>query len=227
MAGKVSDSPDCLGCSTPLVRPWLTDYCGDDCRPRCDAPDCARPRSGSGNLYCRTHMSSIYKHGRLPETTWAKGRRCVVCGATDWPETGMRKHCSGKCQQLTFRNKGDVPAVASCVRCGTDIDLFVASSKSGRKRRADTLMCRHCRAAKHLRHGVSVMELFNRDGGDCTICGAPIDLDLRHPDLMSATVDHVIPYAKGGAHDISNLALAHLTCNVTKQAREGWTPVKA
>lgn len=41
---------------------------------------------------------------------------------------------------------------------------------------------------------------------------------------MCPTVDHILPFALGGSHGISNLQLAHLTCNVTKQARIGWTP---
>ena len=31
------------------------------------------------------------------------------------------------------------------------------------------------------------------------------------------TVDHKIPLAKGGTNDLSNLQLAHLTCNRAKQ----------
>jgi 5-methylcytosine-specific restriction endonuclease McrA len=34
-----------------------------------------------------------------------------------------------------------------------------------------------------------------------------------------ATLDHVIPLAKGGTHAIANLAAAHLLCNLRKNAR--------
>jgi 5-methylcytosine-specific restriction endonuclease McrA len=34
-----------------------------------------------------------------------------------------------------------------------------------------------------------------------------------------ATLDHVIPLAKGGTHDVTNLAAAHGLCNLRKHAR--------
>ena len=53
----------------------------------------------------------------------------------------------------------------------------------------------------------------------CHICGQPIDYTLDHLDPMSFVIDHVVPLAKGGADDASNVAAAHRTCNSTKRAR--------
>lgn len=51
----------------------------------------------------------------------------------------------------------------------------------------------------------------------CGICGKPVDFNLKYPDPLSATVDHVIPVEKGGhPSDIENLQLAHWTCNRQK-----------
>jgi len=51
----------------------------------------------------------------------------------------------------------------------------------------------------------------------CGICGHPVDFSLKSPHPMSATIDHIIPIAKGGhPSDISNLQLAHWTCNRQK-----------
>ncbi len=51
----------------------------------------------------------------------------------------------------------------------------------------------------------------------CGICGKPVDFSLRYPDPMSKTVDHIIPINRGGhPSDLSNLQLAHLTCNRQK-----------
>lgn len=48
----------------------------------------------------------------------------------------------------------------------------------------------------------------------CAICGRPVDKSLKFPDPLSATVDHIIPIAKGGhPSDVANLQLAHLKCN--------------
>ena len=51
----------------------------------------------------------------------------------------------------------------------------------------------------------------------CALCGKPVDKSLKFPHPMSPTVDHIIPVAKGGhPSDISNLQLAHWTCNRQK-----------
>ncbi len=55
----------------------------------------------------------------------------------------------------------------------------------------------------------------------CGICGKPVDKSLKYPHPMSATIDHIIPVnGKGGISghpsDISNLQLAHFSCNRQK-----------
>jgi 5-methylcytosine-specific restriction endonuclease McrA len=54
----------------------------------------------------------------------------------------------------------------------------------------------------------------------CAICGQPVDFSLKYPHPMCATVDHIIPIDRGGhPSDLSNLQLAHFTCNVKKANR--------
>lgn len=51
----------------------------------------------------------------------------------------------------------------------------------------------------------------------CGICGKPVDKSLKYPHPLSPCIDHIIPIAKGGhPSDISNLQLAHWTCNRQK-----------
>lgn len=51
----------------------------------------------------------------------------------------------------------------------------------------------------------------------CAICGKPVDKTLKFPDPFSATVDHIIPVAKGGhPADLENLQLTHFVCNRAK-----------
>ena len=55
----------------------------------------------------------------------------------------------------------------------------------------------------------------------CGICGHPVDLTLKYPHPMSATIDHIIPVngkngIRGHPSDINNLQLSHLTCNRQK-----------
>ncbi|GAB3776787.1 hypothetical protein GCM10027600_43220 [Nocardioides ginsengisegetis] len=55
--------------------------------------------------------------------------------------------------------------------------------------------------------------------GLCGICGGEMDYDLRHPDPLSKSIDHIIPLALDGPHEQANLQYAHLRCNVAKGAR--------
>lgn len=51
----------------------------------------------------------------------------------------------------------------------------------------------------------------------CAICGQPVDKNLKYPHPLSATVDHIVPVAKGGHPSaLENLQLAHWTCNRQK-----------
>jgi 5-methylcytosine-specific restriction endonuclease McrA len=82
------------------------------------------------------------------------------------------------------------------------------------------------RATKRARHEVVALgerfdprEIFQRDWWICQLCFKPVDSRLAHPDYWSASLDHVIPLARGGAHTRSNTQLAHLHCNRVKHAR--------
>lgn len=60
-------------------------------------------------------------------------------------------------------------------------------------------------------------EIYERDGWICGICEEPIDQSLSYPDPMSASLDHVMPLARGGEHSRANAQAAHLRCNVRKK----------
>ena len=55
----------------------------------------------------------------------------------------------------------------------------------------------------------------------CGICGKPVDKSLKYPHPMSPTIDHIIPVNGnngifGHPSDLSNLQLAHFSCNRQK-----------
>jgi 5-methylcytosine-specific restriction endonuclease McrA len=58
--------------------------------------------------------------------------------------------------------------------------------------------------------------LFERDGWICYLCELPIDPGLRYPAPGSASLDHVIPISRNGAHSPENVRTAHLICNLRK-----------
>lgn len=62
-------------------------------------------------------------------------------------------------------------------------------------------------------------EIFKRDGWRCQICSKKVNPKLKHPHLYSASLDHIVPLAKGGTHEKKNTQLAHLHCNISKGNR--------
>lgn len=56
-----------------------------------------------------------------------------------------------------------------------------------------------------------IRAITDRDGWDCWLCGRPVNpySVLRH----RASADHVLPRSMGGGNELSNLRLAHQSCN--------------
>lgn len=63
---------------------------------------------------------------------------------------------------------------------------------------------------------VTSAEIYERDGWICGICKDPVDPEAMWPDQMSASLDHIIPLAKGGAHSRENVQCSHWLCNSRK-----------
>jgi hypothetical protein len=56
-----------------------------------------------------------------------------------------------------------------------------------------------------------------RDDWTCGICSEPVDQTVSCPHPMAATVDHIVPISRGGAHTLANVQIAHMVCNSRKR----------
>lgn len=64
------------------------------------------------------------------------------------------------------------------------------------------------------------LEVLERDGWRCQLCGELIDRYATPRSPMSATVDHVVAVLDGGSwYNTANLRAAHLVCNSTRANR--------
>lgn len=101
--------------------------------------------------------------------------------------------------------------------------IMAARARSWRERNPDHVRMhgamRRARLATARVEAFSPREVFERDGWVCGICKDPIDPTLAYPEVMSASLDHIIPLSRGGFHERLNCQAAHLQCNVRKGAR--------
>ena len=95
-------------------------------------------------------------------------------------------------------------------------------------RPVDDLLCDGCAewyetetAKTHRRMGqlaraVALIRIVGRDGTTCSLCGGAVDVELDDGPNMPS-IDHIVLFAHGGSHALSNLRLAHLHCNVERK----------
>ena len=65
------------------------------------------------------------------------------------------------------------------------------------------------------RMGKRLRFLMERDGAICCYCKGPLRISTNYYDTLPdrATVDHIIPYSKGGSDALKNTVLACYGCN--------------
>ena len=66
---------------------------------------------------------------------------------------------------------------------------------------------------------VSLVDIYDRDGGVCQLCHEPVDRRCKYPHPRTPVLDHIVPLSRGGLHEAKNLQLAHHGCNDRKQTR--------
>lgn len=117
---------------------------------------------------------------------------CQWCGKMHQPEyrDTRTKYCSSTCEARAGRGGH---------HGGSSIRRLVAESRGERFQR---------------------VKIFERDQWICQICHKEVELDLKYPHIMSASIDHIIPIVCGGLHTRDNVQLAHLSCNINKGVGE-------
>ncbi len=66
---------------------------------------------------------------------------------------------------------------------------------------------------------IDVVTLYDLFEWTCIVCDCEIDKELKNPDPMSVTLDHIIPLSnRAGTHTWLNTGPSHLQCNVEKDS---------
>ena len=198
-ARRAAVEHNCLDCSTALTKisqKWPI---------RC--PDCQTER---------------VKARRVKSVRKAK---CIDCGV-EWDIYGaglLPKRCAGHAKQAN--NKSILASIER--RRAENPEEFRTKARiaeeAWRARNPDKVLNKN-----HFRRvattgaeaeEILVEALIERDGVKCSLCPEEINFDLAWPDVMSRSIEHVIPVSKGGSHTYENVTLAHLGCNIRKSDR--------
>lgn len=148
--------------------------------------------------------------------THARRRYCEPCRGRGVKAVRQRAY-SARCR-IQRRHDGLArkgrPMVFPCQECGATIDT---RGPDDRRRLFCSPGCGR-RFHKRLRRArlkgarverVGLAEIAERDGWRCHLC-------RRRVRPSQATLDHLIPLARGGDHSEANVALAHWVCNVRR-----------
>jgi hypothetical protein len=196
-----------------------TDYCSRECyfaakakkpKPttcRVYFPQCVQCRDiftakRQGNRFCsdrcgmRFHYEQSKQDGRYRAMLSKKREQYIAV-------PGTRRQCA-RCHGPFTSNKHTAIYCATC-------SIFVY-----REQRTDQNHRRSIRERGAFVAPVSRTEIYKRDGWRCGICHRAVDPKLRYPDPTSASIDHIIPIARGGTHEPRNVRLAHWICNVRR-----------
>jgi len=192
------------------------------------------------------HQRTIERHKDDPPPVVYK-RICPECGSEFNTAFPAHIYCSRACsysgnlRSMRIKYAADyIPKSFVCKECGLEVTsnygekrreyccLTCAYKNARRKEHATDRHKKYVRHYKKLREkqlaeafveAVNYDEIFERDGGICTVCGLPALKDKFEDNYWSGTIDHIIPLSVGGKHSMSNCQLAHRVCNSLKSNR--------
>lgn len=169
--------------------------------------NCKSTFNGTLRKFCsRICRETYHRHsGAIPPN------KCKACERVFYHRT-ERTFCSDECKQNAWQR--------TCGDCGSRYTQKKNTSGKCRncrkrdKNRASSVRLKVRRGkARTAINKISVHQCWQRDGGKCQICRKAIRLDVKWPDPMSMSVDHIVPLSKGGTDEESNVRAAHLGCN--------------
>lgn len=120
-----------------------------------------------------------------------------------------------------------LPATSLCVDCMSLFERhkgmwrFRCQECSTRRRiaRRGAAYAKRVEAITKGNKSITWQAVGERDQWICHLCEQPVERRTHHADPWVATVDHVVPLVRGGAHEWDNVRLAHRRCNCSRGAR--------
>ena len=163
----------------------------------------------------------------LGKYSFAHWRACSFCQSHFMARKESEAFCSQVCASKKYAKVG-----VHCVDCGSPRMFYSQRCEACRRKHAEQVKQsepakrwkkqakakRRARGKSVISAPVSLVDVVRAHGKRCHLCGKDVDLStINQP--TSATMDHLVPLALGGWHDLNNLRLAHHLCNSMKGAQ--------
>lgn len=190
----------------------------------CSIAECGGPVHGYG--WCRSHWLRWREHGD-PEWQAPRFDVCIAEGCQKTPRSVTASLCEAHYMRLHRNGTLEVGQCSVCQEalprdstlhrryCETCyLDRRRSRGRDYENRRRVAILSRE-------NEHIDSLEIYERDGWKCKLCHRKVNPKLSWPHPKSASLDHIIPIAKGGTHLRTNVHLAHLTCNASKRDRGG------
>lgn len=221
----------CSSCGE--VKPFEDYYRKDDGTPRTSF--CKKCWSAKYYVPNRAEKIQYVTDWKKKQRGWVEPRElnCAHCGDRFTSSKADGKFCSRGCKDA-HRSKEQAEARMeakpdrNCPICGESIPrtvradkVFCSQSCTQRARFNSSKADRRLRV-EHVGDTIRISRavIYERDGWVCQLCGEPIDRTLAWPDMMRASVDHIVPVSMGGSNETTNLQAAHMQCNVATGNRK-------
>lgn len=190
---------------------------------------CGKEFFGRRRKYCSVGCSrSVDKDRKRMQYVGKREKVCRQCGV-ELPKNKTR-FCSDRCASRYHAIRD-----GRCFSHGELTKTCPICGKSFTTNKSRKLTCSQaCSKKYHYRdtrlkgrvvdRDINLRTLFDRDHGQCQICGLMVDwsdkqmrIDGRTTyGMMYPSIDHIRPISLGGVHSWENVQLAHMGCNTRK-----------
>jgi endogenous inhibitor of DNA gyrase (YacG/DUF329 family) len=196
--------------------PYVPRYCSDRCK---------------GTRARRECPSLIWRKDAICKVVYSECRHCGKLMAAPRP----RSWCSGRCKRLGCLKP---KPLFDCAECGKRC----RPGRDGVNHLSEKFCSTRCRDRFHFKRSVAQrmaakrrrrarkrgarvesykdIEIWERDGYRCGICGEPTE--RQRPNQyrpLAPTIDHIVPLVAGGTDEPANVQCAHWLCNSLKGDR--------
>lgn len=179
-------------------------FCSAPCKAEWTRAWCIVDRVANSEAYkAKTNAYNAARREAAPLRTW----ECKFCGDKfESRSLHARRSCSIACTRaLSLRANSKPGGVAAATR----------RRHLREKNRRRRMWFQGAAASEKY----SRLEIFERDGWRCKLCGGDIDRAAKAPERKSASIDHIVPVSRGGGDTRANVQAAHYGCNSRKQNR--------